>query len=166
MYNTVKSFVSDWKYESESTLKMLGNLTDESLKQKVWAEGRTLGFLAWHITLSIGEMMAKIGLSPNCPPEDAKMPQRASEIKSTYERAAAALVTELETKLKDEMLGEEISAYGQAFTKAQMLKMLNTHQIHHRGQMTVLMRQAGLKVPGVYGPSKEEWAGYGMPAME
>jgi uncharacterized damage-inducible protein DinB len=26
-----------------------------------------------------------------------------------------------------------------------------------RGQLTVLMRQADLKVPGVYGPSKEEW---------
>nr|WP_275983527.1 DinB family protein [Paenibacillus hamazuiensis] len=30
------------------------------------------------------------------------------------------------------------------------------HQAHHRGQLTVLMRQADLVVPGVYGPSKEE----------
>lgn len=28
--------------------------------------------------------------------------------------------------------------------------------------MTVLMRQAGLVVPGIYGPSKEEWANFGM----
>jgi len=26
----------------------------------------------------------------------------------------------------------------------------------------VLMRQAGLRVPGVYGPAKEEWESYGM----
>jgi hypothetical protein len=32
--------------------------------------------------------------------------------------------------------------------------------------MTVLMRQAGLKVPGVYGPAREEWAGMGMQAPE
>ncbi|MBI2416475.1 MAG: hypothetical protein HYV28_00920 [Ignavibacteriales bacterium] len=32
--------------------------------------------------------------------------------------------------------------------------------------MTVLMRQAGLKVPGAYGPSREEWAAYGMPAQD
>jgi uncharacterized damage-inducible protein DinB len=38
------------------------------------------------------------------------------------------------------------------------------NEIHHRGQMTVLMRQAGLKVPGVYGPAKEDWAAMGMPA--
>ena len=30
--------------------------------------------------------------------------------------------------------------------------------------MTVLMRQAGLTVPGVYGPAKEEWATAGMEA--
>ena len=30
----------------------------------------------------------------------------------------------------------------------------------------VLMRQAGLAVPGVYGPSKEEWGAYGMPAQD
>jgi uncharacterized damage-inducible protein DinB len=28
--------------------------------------------------------------------------------------------------------------------------------------MTVLMRQAGLKVPGVYGPAREEWTTYRM----
>ena len=37
-----------------------------------------------------------------------------------------------------------------------------SHQTHHRGQMTVLMRQAGLTVPGVYGPAREEWAAMGM----
>jgi hypothetical protein len=32
--------------------------------------------------------------------------------------------------------------------------------------MTVLMRQAGLKVPGVYGPSREEWSQFGMQPQE
>jgi uncharacterized damage-inducible protein DinB len=166
MYNSVNSFISDWKYESGATLKLLNILTDESLKQKIWVDGRTLGFLAWHITLSIGEMMTKIGLNPDCPPEDAIMPPKAIDIKNAYEIASASLITELESKLKDEMLNDEIMAYGQKFTKCQMLKMLNGHQIHHRGQMTVLMRQAGLKVPGIYGPSKEEWAAFGMKPME
>ena len=30
--------------------------------------------------------------------------------------------------------------------------------------MTILMRQAGLKVPGVMGPSREEWSQLGMKA--
>jgi uncharacterized damage-inducible protein DinB len=166
MYTSVKSFISDWKYESGATLKLLNILTDESLKQKVWAEGRTLGFLAWHITLSIGEMMTKIGLNPVCPPEDSKMPPKAIDIKTTYEKASASLIDELELKLKDEMLNDDVVAYGMTFKKSEMLKMLITHQIHHRGQMTVLMRQAGLIVPGVYGPSKEEWSAFGMEPRE
>jgi hypothetical protein len=31
--------------------------------------------------------------------------------------------------------------------------------------MTALTRQAGLVVPGVYGPAKEEWGLLGLPAM-
>ena len=30
--------------------------------------------------------------------------------------------------------------------------------------MTVLLRQAGLTVPGIYGPAKEGWAAYGLDA--
>jgi uncharacterized damage-inducible protein DinB len=166
MYTSIKAFISDWKQESDATIKLLNNLTDESLKQKVWAEGRTLGFLAWHITLSIGEMMTKIGLNPDCPPEDANLPVKVVDIKSTYEKASTSLISEINSKLKNEMLNDDVSAYGQTFKKCAMLKMLIVHQIHHRGQMTVLMRQAGLKVPGIYGPSKEEWAVYGMPTQE
>jgi uncharacterized damage-inducible protein DinB len=36
------------------------------------------------------------------------------------------------------------------------------HQVHHRGEMIVLMRMAGLAVPGIFGPTREEWAQYGM----
>ncbi|MCK6259572.1 DinB family protein [Fictibacillus sp. KIGAM418] len=46
--------------------------------------------------------------------------------------------------------------YGEKWENGLTLYILNCHQIHHRGQMTVLMRLAGLKVPGVYGPSIEE----------
>jgi len=166
MYTSVKTFISDRKHENEFTLKLLKTLTDESLKTKVWAEGRTLGFLAWHITISIGEMMTKIGLSPDCPPEDAPAPDKAADIYNTYEKASSSLLKEVESKLKDEMLNDEVSAYGQTWKKGVMMSMLSGHEIHHRGQMTVLMRQAGLKVPGIYGPAKEEWAAYGMQAPE
>jgi len=39
-----------------------------------------------------------------------------------------------------------------------VLQTLVVHQIHHRGQMSVLMRQAGLVPPGIYGPTREEAA--------
>jgi uncharacterized damage-inducible protein DinB len=56
--------------------------------------------------------------------------------------------------------------YGVRWARGVTLRALLVHQTHHRGQMTVLMRQAGLRVPGVYGPAREEWSAYGMPAPQ
>ena len=43
---------------------------------------------------------------------------------------------------------------------------LSSHQTHHRGQLSVLMRQAGIAPPGPYGPAKEEWSNYNAPPPE
>lgn len=53
--------------------------------------------------------------------------------------------------------------YGMQWTRDTTLNCLVRHEIHHRAQMTVLMRQAGLRVPGVYGPAREDWAPAGFP---
>jgi len=53
-----------------------------------------------------------------------------------------------------------------SWKKGKVLSVLVKHQTHHQGQLTVIMRLAGLKVPGVYGPAEEEWANMGMEAQE
>jgi uncharacterized damage-inducible protein DinB len=60
----------------------------------------------------------------------------------------------------------EDDMYGEKWPRGRSAHILIDHQTHHRGQMTVLMRQAGLVVPGIYGPAKEAWAAYGAPAPE
>lgn len=70
----------------------------------------------------------------------------------------------IKEKWTDESLKELDDMYGEKWPRGLTLSILNKHQIHHRGQMTVLMRQAGLKVPGVYGPSRDEWSAMGMEA--
>jgi uncharacterized damage-inducible protein DinB len=166
MYKTINDFTTDWKNESDSTLKILKALTDTSLSQKVTAEGRTLGFLAWHIVLTLGEMGGKAGLTIEAPAENSSVPDSSSEISLAYEKTAKGLGEEVQKKWSDKMLGEVIEMYGEKWTRAQALAGLLKHEVHHRAQITVLMRQAGLKVPGVYGPAKEEWAQYGMPPMK
>jgi uncharacterized damage-inducible protein DinB len=166
MYRTIQDFLNDWTQENDSTVKVFKNLTDTSLKQKVSAEGRSLGHLAWHIVLTLGEMGEKAGLKVEAPPESTPDPNTASVIIAAYEKAGASLGVEVKDHWKDGMLSEEINMYGQPWTRTATLASIIKHQIHHRAQMTVLMRQAGLKVPGVYGPSREEWSQYGMPTQE
>lgn len=166
MYRTIDEFITDWKSENESTLKVLKALTDTSLSQKVTSEGRSLGFLAWHLVLTIGEMGKQAGLSTCAPAENTPPPSKASMIAATYESAARSLTDEVKQKWSDRMLEDDVPMYGETWKRRAVLASIIKHEIHHRAQMTVLMRQAGLKVPGVYGPSKEEWAALGMPPMQ
>jgi uncharacterized damage-inducible protein DinB len=108
----------------------------------------------------------KAGLKVDAPPENAPDPNTASVIVAAYEKAGSSITSEVKQKWNDKMLAEEINMYGEKWTRSATLASIIKHQIHHRAQMTVLMRQAGLKVPGVYGPSREEWSQYGMPTQE
>lgn len=76
------------------------------------------------------------------------------------------MVEEITSKWKDADMEKEVNMYGQMWKNGVTLQILISHQIHHRAQLTVLMRQAGLVVPGIMGPSKEEWAAMGMPPQK
>jgi len=166
MHHTIDEFLEDWKYESEATIKILNNLTDDSLNKKVSENVRSAGRLAWHIVTSVGEMAHRTGLAFETVDENAPIPSTSKEIVDEYNRASDGLIKEITEKWKDETLLLEDDMYGEMWKKGKTLGVLVTHQIHHRGQLTVVMRLAGLKVPGVYGPSKEEWANYGMQPQE
>ena len=166
MYHKLSDFLDDWKYESETTIKVFKNLTDESLTKKFSDEIRTPGRLAWHIITSVGEMAHRTGLTFETVDENAPIPKTVKEIVNEYKRTSEGLIKEIQTKWKDEILLFEDDMYGEMWKRGKTLGVLVTHQIHHRGQLTVVMRLAGLKVPGVYGPAKEEWKGYGMEPQE
>lgn len=161
MFRRIADFEKCWEYESAATAKLLRALSDEALQTPVAPGARTLGRLAWHVTLSIGEMMRRTGLALRGPAEDAAMPASAAEIAAAYEEAARSLGQEVRG-WSDQGLDHEDEMYGERWKRGVTLLALISHQVHHRGQMTVLMRQAGLKVPGVYGPAFEEWADLGL----
>lgn len=166
MYHTISEFLEDWKNESSGTQRAFEALTDESLSQRVYAEGRALGKIAWHIVVTIGEMAGRVGAKVACPEENSPVPSSAAEIASAYRTAAESLSEDVQKNWTDAMLSDVFDMYGEQWTRAKTLYVLIKHEIHHRAQVLTLMRQAGLKIPGIYGPSKEEWANYGMPPQD
>jgi len=166
MYRAINDFMEDWKYESESTLKVFKELTKESLSQKVTPDGRSLGFIAWHITLGNPQMLTHAGFTIENFSEYLPMPENPEDIISEYGKYSELVSKIISENWNDSNLTEEMNIYGENWKRGKLLAVLVIHQAHHRAQMTVLMRQAGLKVPGVYGPSKEEWAAMGMPPQE
>ena len=166
MFRRVSDFLAVWDYESEATLKVFGALTDASLSQRFHPDVRTLGRLAWHITQSIPEMGARTGLKLAGPAEDEPIPATAATIAERYREAADSLTREVKGRWNDAELEVADEMYGEQWPRGRTLFVISGHQAHHRAQMMVLMRLAGLPVPGVYGPTKEEWSRFGMPAQE
>lgn len=166
MYRRIDDFLADWDYESKATLAVLRTLTDASLNQRVTPEGRSAGKLAWHLAQSVAGMGGETGLKVAGPGEHDPAPASAAAIATGYGEAACSLSGAVKAQWTDALLLEEIPMYGEMWPRGKALSALIRHEAHHRGQLTVLMRQAGLPVPGTYGPSREEWAGMGLPPQE
>ncbi len=158
MYTSVAEFVEDWGRESASSLKVMRALTDASLSRRSDPEANTLGKVAWHMVIMIGASGSAAGLEVTAPQRGTEPPASASRIADAFETAAHTMGEQASKKLSDAQLASEISLWGRTMTIAASFQGLVRHLIHHRGQMTVLMREAGLVVPGVYGPSREEVA--------
>ena len=166
MFTTIEYFKTAWAKESGSTRKFMEALTDASLHQAVADDHRTLGRMAWHIAQSIPEMGNRTGLNVKGLTENSPVPDAAVKIKDAYDEAASSLLDEVANKWGDDTLQKTDEMYGETWKRGLTLRILIDHEIHHRGQMTVLMRQAGLKVLGIYGPAKEEGDQYGMKEPE
>lgn len=162
MFTTIPAFLATWAFESAETRKLLDVLTDASLGAQATPDTRSIGRLAWHIAQTIPEMMAHTGLQVAGPGEHDAVPVSAAAIRDGYRTAAAALTEQVRRQWTDATLQQTDPMYGEVWSRAQTLQALVAHQIHHRGQLTLLMRIAGLRVPGIYGPAREDWASMGM----
>lgn len=162
MISSINTFLEVWEQESAATLACLRNLTDESLGKELVPGYRSIERIANHIV----DCAASIPQEATLPLEHVKQHYNTvNELVNAY-TAASEKVKKAVTSWSDATLQEITPMYGENWKKGFALWVTIAHQAHHRGQMTVLMRMAGLKVPGVYGPAKEEWEAYGLPKAD
>jgi len=166
MYRKIEDFITDWGYESEGTINLFKNISNEALNKKDHENVRSIAVLAWHITITLNEMLNKAGLKVTGTDEHSKPPANITEIIAAYDSSAKSVSEQVQKQWNDAVLLEETNMYGENWKNGVTLSILIKHQAHHRGQLTVLMRQSGMLVPGVYGPSKEDWAKYEMPTAD
>ena len=162
MYVTIEDFIKEWNREANLTQKVLDGLTDDSLNQKVYPEGRTLGRIAWHFTTNVPDYLTHFGIKIDQVEMAEHVPNSAKEIADTFKRVSVEASKVIEQQWTDNSLTQFQKAFGREETNAQIFMGLIKHIVHHRGQLTILIRQAGLKPFGVYGPPKEDWVHLGM----
>ena len=162
MYVTISDFIKEWSREAMLTQNVLDGLTDEFLKEQVYPEGRTLGRIAWHLTTNIRDYLTHFRLNIDGVKNTENVPTSAKEIAETFKEVSSLVAQIIEKQWTDKSIEQIQEAFGRQESNAQILMGLIKHIVHHRGQITVLMRQAGLKPFGVYGPPKEDWIHLGV----
>lgn len=165
MYRKLTDFYQVWAYESESTLKLFKAIPQANFKNTGTESIRSIARLSWHITESIAEMFHHAGISVDGIADASKEPNDVQKLIAEYERSSKSLVEKLKEQWSDAELEDKVNMYGDQWEKGMVLCVLVRHQAHHRGQLTILMREEGLVVPGMYGPAKEEWVAMGMDPM-
>ncbi len=170
MYRRLDDFRSHFQEEVEDTLKVLQAIPDAATAQAVSPAHRDLRRLGWHLVASLVSLPLELGLKVEGPALDDHMncvepaPDSMQELAARYESAAASLFEELGAWTDADLVKEDTLFGHLLWARGYSLQALELHQAHHRGQMTVLMRQAGLRVPEFYGPVLEGYAAMGVPA--
>ena len=84
-----------------------------------------------------------------------------------YRKGSAAFLADVEKNWTDTDLGTIETLWGHQMSRGGVLaEFVIGHQCHHRGQMTIIMRLNEIKVPGLYGPSYDEWMDMGKTPLE
>jgi uncharacterized damage-inducible protein DinB len=158
----IEGMLQELEQEAATTKRLLERVPDRQLGWRPHAKARTLGELAWHVATVPGGV-AEIAAQPGMQAPDFvdSSPTRASELVPALDQSIARARKAL-AGMNDAALGEtwrmmkgdrEIFAVPRS---ALLRSIMLNHWYHHRGQLTVYLRELGVAIPSVYGPSADE----------
>jgi len=159
----IDGMLQELEQEAHTTRRVLERVPEEKLTWRPHHKARTLGELALHVAMVPGAVAMLIA-SPS--------PAQAPDFKDPSPASAAELIPALDKSIGTarQVLGgmddgEIMSTWrlmqGErevfAVPRVALLRsiMLN-HWYHHRGQLSVYLRELGVAIPSIYGPSADE----------
>ena len=155
MYRKIDDFVKEWKHNCAGTIAIMESITEEKKHFSIVEGHNSLESLSWHLTTAPLYFLGLIGQPLNVQLNPSVPPQTMKEIIDEYKKVSEEVVNAVKN-LNDKLLENEVDMHGNPTPIGAILRTLVDHQTHHRAQMQVLLRQAGLPVPGVMGPTKEQ----------
>lgn len=166
MYYRISEFLEDWINETGKTTKVYSMIPEESKAIIVHDKVRTLERLAFHIPQIIVQIGVQTGLFSMQELAEEPLPGTIDQINSLYIEFHEKMGEAIKNQWTDEILDGEVDLYDHKWRRGDVLSLLTHHEVHHRSQMIVIMRMAGLKVPGLYGPVREDWELWGLPVAK
>ena len=159
----IEALIQELEQEAQTTRRLLERVPNDRLGWRPHHKARTLGQLALHVAIVPGGV-AEFVASPS--------PAQAPQFLDPSPKTASELVPALEesiAKAKKALGGLDDGAITAtwrmvdgnrellALPRIAMLRsvMLN-HWYHHRGQLSVYLRELDVPLPSIYGPSADE----------
>jgi len=158
----IESVLQELDGESRATRRLLERVPGDKLTWRPHPKARTLGELAWHVATVPGTVAAVVAQSPGRVGSLAdSSPSKAAELVPLLDEnlaRARQLLADMDdatvTGPWKVVAGEqEIMALPRM---AFMRMVLLNHWYHHRGQLSVYLRELGVPIPSIYGPSADE----------
>lgn len=158
----IEMMLQELEREAHTTRRVLERVPEDKLGWKPHEKSMSLGQLALHIATTPGAV-AELSQKSPCPVFQFEQPSAttAAELIPAMEESVAK-AKEILSGLDDEALGniwrlvdgdrDLMAIPVGGFLRSVMLN----HWYHHRGQLSVYLRQVGALVPPIYGPSADE----------
>ena len=159
----IDGMLQELEQEAQTTRRVLERVPENKLTWQPHQKARTLGELALHVALVPGAIaeLAATQSQAQAPEFTYPSPESASELIPALEQSIAKA-----KKMLGGMDDETLNATWRlmrgerelfAIPRVALLRsiMLN-HWYHHRGQLTVYLRELDIPIPSIYGPSADE----------
>ena len=158
----IEALLQELEHEARTTRRVLERVPGDRLGWKPHDKSMSLGQLALHVATLPGAIADISRRSPFAlPPFIQASATSAAELIPALEQSLAK-AREILRGMDDAALAETWRAVDgdrevMALPVGALLRsiMLN-HWYHHRGQLSVYLRQVGAPVPSIYGPSADE----------
>jgi uncharacterized damage-inducible protein DinB len=159
----IEGFIQELDQEAQTTRRVLERVPTDRLGWKPHAKSMSLGQLALHVATIPGLVSSIVRQSPHPVPQ---FTQPAATSSAELLPALDASVIEAKQNLRaigdtglasswqlvDGAQNEIMSMPVGAVVRTIMLN----HWYHHRGQLSVYLRELGVPLPSIYGPSADE----------
>ena len=160
---TIQDLLEELEQEVVATRRVLERVPEGKLGWRPHEKSMTLGQLAMHVALIPGAL-AEVAMKPEFDintvvprPEATSVGELITTLEKSLAKAKELIGSMNERELASSwrMMSGEREVF--AIPRAAFLRsVLLNHWYHHRGQLTVYLRQTGAALPSVYGDTADE----------
>jgi uncharacterized damage-inducible protein DinB len=160
----VDSLLPEFDHEMATTRRVLDRVPEAEFGWKPHERSMSLGELSGHLSTIpwwCSAVTDASSLDLDTVEAKPKTPPSHSAMLNEFDRVVARARADLAKSTDAELLGPWTLKKGiQEFFTIPRITAIRTwvmnHSIHHRGQLTVYLRELNVSLPAIYGPSADE----------